>query len=53
MVRHWNEKAKTLTELEKDLTKKQIELTVQMKMFAELKRKFHREFVSKEILEVI
>ena len=53
MVRHWNEKAKTLTEHEKDLNRKEIELTTERKMFAELKRRFDREFVSKENLEVI
>ena len=34
------------------MTKKQIELATERKMFAELKKKFGREFVTKENLEV-
>lgn len=49
IVRHWKDKAKMLTELEKHLSRKQIELATERKMFAELKKKF----VSNQNLEVI
>ena len=52
VVRHWNDKAKALTELEKQLSKEKIELATEKRMFAELKKKFSKDFVSRENLEV-
>lgn len=52
MIRRWNEKAKKLTELEKHLNKKQMELATERRLVTELKRKLDRDFVSKRNLQV-